>query len=365
MKSLLIILTVNFLFLDFLSAQKRNSRNLHDSSEEHLFPGTGFFIKNRKPYEDYQAKAWFKEAYLLEKEEKTSKALSLYEKFTKRRSDAILKIDAKTYKVAPESLFRAATIREARGDWSKSFDHLKLIAQAYTDYDFELVADSLMRISERLAKEKLPYRWGIIPRFRSGNQDRSRFNEISSLTKGPKHAPRALMVLAEISIKDNKEEEAVDALIRLVDLYPDHYLSEKAYFLIAQVYENMVAGPAYDQGATMKSLNFYEDYLILYENAPERDIHETDEKYDARIKDYGLRKKNAELGRIRMRETLASSKLEIGSYLENYGKYFITRWRDLGDEPSLQFYNEAITVAPESEAARIAEKKILNLKNGE
>ena len=59
-----------------------------------------------------------------------------------------LKIDAKTYKVAPESLFRAATIREARGDWSKSFDHLKLIAQAYTDYDFELVADSLMRISK-------------------------------------------------------------------------------------------------------------------------------------------------------------------------------------------------------------------------
>ena len=37
------------------------------------------------------AKAWFKEAYLLEKEEKTSKALSLYEKFTKRRSDAIFK----------------------------------------------------------------------------------------------------------------------------------------------------------------------------------------------------------------------------------------------------------------------------------
>ena len=34
------------------------------------------------------------------------------------------------------------------------------------------------------------------------------------------------MVLAEISIKDNKEEEAVDALICLVNLYPDHYLSE-------------------------------------------------------------------------------------------------------------------------------------------
>jgi len=365
LKYLLVILSFSFIGIDFLWAQKSSSRKANDPSEEYLFPGTGFFIKDRKPYEDYQAKAWFKQAYLLEKEDKASKALSFYEKFTKRRSDATLEIDSKTYKVAPESLFRAAKIREQKGDWSKSFDNLKLIAQAYTDYKFELVADYLMRISERLANEKLPSKWGIIPRFSSGSQDRSRFNEISSLTKGPKHAPRALMVLAEISIKDNKEEEAVDALTRLVNLYPDHYLCEKAYFLIAQVYEKMVSGPAYDQGATMKSLNFYEDYLILYENAPSRDIHESKEKYDSRIKDYALRKKNAEQGRIRMRESLALSKLEIGSYLENYGKYFITRWRDLGNEPSLQFYNEAITVAPESEAARIAEKKILNLKNGE
>ena len=71
--------------------------------------------------------------------------------------------------------------REARGDWGKSFSHLKLIAQAYTDYDFELVADSLMRISERLAKEKLPSGWGIIPRFRSGNKIVPDSNEISSL----------------------------------------------------------------------------------------------------------------------------------------------------------------------------------------
>ena len=33
------------------------------------------FIKNRKPYEDYQAKAWFKSLFI-KKEEKTSKALS-------------------------------------------------------------------------------------------------------------------------------------------------------------------------------------------------------------------------------------------------------------------------------------------------
>ena len=64
-----------------------------------------------------------------------------------------------------------------------------------------------------------------------------------------------------------------------------------------------------------------------------------------------------------MRATLAASKLEIGNFVENYGKYFITRWRDLGSLPAMQFYNEAITIAPESEVARDAEKKILNLRS--
>ena len=66
-----------------------------------------------------------------------------------------------------------------------------------------------MRVSERLAKDKLPRKWGVIPRFRSGTQDRSRLNQIAGLARGPRFAPRALMALAEISIKDDKTDEGV------------------------------------------------------------------------------------------------------------------------------------------------------------
>ena len=103
-------------------------------------------------------------------------------------------------------------MREKKGDWQKAFQHLRLIAEAYTDYDFERVAESLMRIAERLAKDKLPRKWGVVPRFRSGVQDRLRLNQIAGLARGPRFAPRALMALSEIAIKDNKEEEAIDAL---------------------------------------------------------------------------------------------------------------------------------------------------------
>ena len=352
-----------FFSVIFSEAQNRNSASSSNSVEnEYLFPGTGFFIKNRKPYDKIEAKVWFKEAYDLEKEQKESKSLKLYEKFSKRRSDVEVSIDGQTYQIGPESLFRAAKIRESKGDWSKSFEHLRLIAEAYTSYNFEVVVESLMRVAERLAQEKLPRKWGVIPRFRSGIQDRSRLNEIAGLARGPRFAPRALMALAEISIKDEKNEEAVDALDRLVNLYPENYLGEKAYFLLAMIYKNKVAGPSYDQGATLKALNFFEDYLILYAEAPLQSPHENGADYQKRLDETKERKANAEKGRKEMREVLAASKVELGAYVEKFGKYYLTRWRELGNGPSIHFYNEAITTAPESTAAREAEQKIANLR---
>ena len=72
--------------------------------------------------------------------------------------------------------------------------------------------------------------------------------------------------------------------------------------------------------------------------------------------------KLAEDGRNEMRQVLATSKLEVARYMEKYGKYFLVRWQELGNRPALQFYNEAINSAPESEAARIAEKKVAELR---
>ncbi|OUU40507.1 MAG: hypothetical protein CBC16_06125 [Verrucomicrobia bacterium TMED56] len=361
-KLLLTIIISNALFSFVLLGQQSNSR-YKEEEKEYLFPGTGFFVKNRKPYENNEAINWFREAYSLELKGEYGKALSLYEKFSKRRSDALVKIDSKQFKVGPEALFRAARIRETRGDWSKSFDLLRLIAQAYSDYEFDIVASSLMRVAERLANEKLPKKWGLVPRFRSGSQDRMRLNQIAGLAKGPKFAPRALMTLAEISIKDDREEEAIDALQRIINLYPENFLCEKAYYLTADIYREMSSGSSYDQGKSVKALNYYEDYLILYQEIPPRGVHETEKDFKLRNIQYSQRKELAEEGRKFMRETLAASKLEIGTYIEEYGKYYLTNWQELGDGPALQFYNEAVTVAPESAAARAAEKRIANLKN--
>ena len=362
---LLLALTLGLLELPAVSPGDRGryqSNSSSDKGKEYLFPGTGFFKKNRDPINAEQAKEWFLAAESKVKTGDLRKALDIYENFAKRRSDATLTRENEQIQIGPEALFRAAIIRENRGDWQKAFKHLKLIAEAYTDYNFERVAESLMRIAERLAKEKLPRKWGVIPRFRSGNQDRMRLDQIAGLARGPKFAPRALMALAEIAAKDNKDDEAIDALERLVNLYPENYLCEEAYFLLAKIYESRVSGPAYDQGSTLKALNFFEDYIILYSKSPPRSKHEEGEAYQSRLTEAKERRTQAELGRKKMRETLAASKVEVGRFVEKYGQYFMVRWKELGNGPALQFYNEAITTAPESEAARVAEKKVAKLR---
>jgi outer membrane protein assembly factor BamD len=372
MKALPLFLLVTILFsLLELSAvspgdrRPNQPRSSSDSGKDYLFPGTGFFRKNRSPIEGEQAKRWFLEAESEQKTGDLKSALDLYENFAKRRSDSVLIRNKVEIQVGPESLYRAAIIREKKGDWQESFKHLKLIAEAYTDYNFERVAESLMRIAEKLAKDKLPRKWGFVPRIRSGNQDRIRLGQIAGLARGPKFAPRALMALAEIAAKDKKEDEAIDALERLVNLYPENYLCEEAYFLLAKIYETRVSGPAYDQGATLKALNFYEDYVILYSKSPPRSKHEQEDDYRIRLKEAEVRRSLAEKGRRKMRETLAASKVVLGQFVEKYGRYYMVRWQELGNKPALQFYNEAITTAPESNAARVAEKKVAELRAGD
>ena len=87
--------------------------------------------------------------------------------------------------------------------------------------------------------------------------------------------------LAEIAAKD-KEDESIDALERLVNLYPENYLVKKLTFFWPE-FMNRGYPVVYDQGATLK-LNFYEDYIILYSQSPP-DKHEQEDDYRIRLKE--------------------------------------------------------------------------------
>lgn len=360
-----LLLSISLTLTCLLSANPRD-RTDQSKDKTELFPGTGFFIRNYEPYEDAEAAEWYRQAVFFEKSGRTSDALKLFEKFTKRRSDHVILHEGAKVSVGADALYRAAMIRERKGDWKKAFDHLLLVAKAYMDYDFEKTAQAMLSLGEKLAKQDLPKKWGFVPRFRSASEDRARLYQIADIAKGPQFAPRALMISAEISIKDELSEEAVDALERLINLYPRHPLSEKAYFLLAEIHASKVAGPLYDQGVTRKSRDYYDDYIeTFYDDQPARSPGETLEDFLERVEGWKVRRISAKQGRAAMTEMLASSKLELGEYVEKYGRYFMSNWQELsetGGNPSLRFYYDAEDVDRDSEAGREARKRIDALK---
>ncbi|MFP6854325.1 MAG: hypothetical protein VB980_00970, partial [Opitutales bacterium] len=173
------------------------------------------------------------------------------------------------------------------------------------------------------------------------------------------YAPDALMASAEIARQDDKEIDAIDSLERLINLYPEDRLTEKAYFDLAVIHESMVKGPLYDQGATLKAVNFYEDYLILFETI-KRAPRENETSFSQRREAWKVRLVKAEQGLARMRDMLARSKLEIGKFYHQHGHKFSPHGST--ETPARQYYNEAITLAPNSESARTASELLKQLE---
>ena len=161
------------------------SKSDESDEEKHLFPGTGFFIKNYDPYPADISESWFRNASKLYDAGDLKEALEIFEKFTLRRCDHRMDLDGESILIGPEAIYRAAMIREQIGDWKKAFDHLHLIAEAYVLYDYEIVAESLLRIAEKLATIELPKKWGFLPRLKVSFRRSNEIKQNSQTFQGP------------------------------------------------------------------------------------------------------------------------------------------------------------------------------------
>ena len=104
---------------------------------------------------------------------------------------------------------------------------------------------------------------------------------------------------------------------------------------MAQTYSNLVNGAEYDQGSTRQAISYYEDFLILFPQ-------------------------NSSLGEVEsklvaMEDLLARSRLNLGDFFYNYRS---------NNTAALVFYNDTITIAPESEAAEEARARIADIEAG-
>ena len=277
--------------------------------------------------EEAEARILFEDGQTAMQAGKTRRAYGKFKKITKDYQRTI---------PAPDAMLEMARIEQKRKKWNDSFRTLQRTIVRYPDYEgFQIIVAEQFKIATELMNGARGRVLGFIPTFKNSKKAREYYETVVANAPYSDYAPLALMNIAIISDKRDEPEYAIDSLDRLINIYPDNMLAPDAYFQLAAVFSSLVDGPAYDQGSTREAISYYEDFMILFPNSP-------------LVGD-------AEAGLDNMREVYARSKFNLGEF------YFLYRRNTTA---SLAFYNEAITVAPESKTAVQAQERVDYIKNG-
>jgi len=252
-------------------------------------------------------------------------AIKLYTTVNKRYPNSVF---------AAEALYRAGAIYQKREQFLKAFDtYQQMLARYPSSEKFTQVVGEQYRIASQLFEGKRTRIWGIIPGFRNREKALEYFELIVQTAPFSDYAPLALMNAARGYKQIDEVPAAIDALDRMINTYPRSVLTPDAYLKIAQTHASLVDGPYYDQASTKEAITYFEDYMILFPG------------------DAGMA--TAEKGLAEMKTILAQSKLTMADYYLKYRRNY---------QAAKVFYNEAITVYPDSKVAEQARAKLVDVE---
>lgn len=256
-----------------------------------------------------------------EQEGNDGRALKAYRKVTREYAKSIY---------APEALYRTAQVRLKQKRYPKAFDALQQIVSNYPNYErFDQVIGEQYRIATLRAEGARGRFLWVLPGFKNRSLAVNHYEQVVANAPYSDYAPLALMNLARLHKRLGDEESAIYALDRIINSYWQSVLTPDAYLRLAQTHASLVEGPLYDQASTKEAITLFEDFMILFPGDPN-------------IAD-------AEEGLASMKTVLAESKMKIGDF------YYSKR----GNLTAAKvFYNEAITIYPDSAVAARARTKL-------
>ncbi|MBL9202345.1 MAG: tetratricopeptide repeat protein [Opitutaceae bacterium] len=236
---------------------------------------------------------------------------------------------------APEALYRSAKLRLGRKEYTKAFDDFQTVLGRYpnTRRFNEIVGEQYRIAAALLDGARGRMLWGLLPGFRQRDKALEYFETIIANAPYSDYAPLALMNVARGHQKLGNNEDAIDALDRMINNYSQTLLAPDAYLKLAQMHASLVDGPYYDQGATKESITYFTDFMLLFPS-------------DANIA-------AAEKGLDGMKTMLAESKMRMADF------YFYKR---SNFKAARVFYNEAITAYPESAIAQKAKGRLAEVE---
>lgn len=261
-------------------------------------------------------------ARLAEERGSAGSAIKAYTKAAKKYPNSVY---------APEAYYRSAKLRLARRDYLKAFDDFQQIIARYPNTKrFNEIIGEQYRISSALLDGARSRSWGWFPGFKNREKSLGFFETILINAPYSDYAPLSLMNIARGHQKLKNHEEAIDALDRMINTYPQSLLTPDAYLKIAQTHSTLVDGPYYDQASTKEAITYFTDFMLLFPS-------------DGSI---GA----AENGLDGMKSMLAESKMKIADF------YFYKRNNFTAAKV---FYNEAITAYPDSAVANRAKERLV------
>lgn len=236
---------------------------------------------------------------------------------------------------APEALYRSAHLRLAGRDYQKAFDDFQGVVGRYpnTKRFNEIIGEQYRIASALLDGARGRILFGLLPGFTARDKALEYFETILANAPYSDYAPLSLMNIARGHQKLNQIEDAIDALDRMINNYPQSLLAPDAYLKLGQTHATLVDGPYYDQGATKEAITYFTDFMLLFPS------------------DSGVAA--AEKGLDNMKNMLAESKMKIGDF------YFYKRDNFTAAKV---FYNEAITSYPESPIAKRAKARLVDVE---
>lgn len=260
-----------------------------------------------------------------EDQRKFGDAAKAYERVGKRFGNSVY---------APEAFYRAARMRLARGQFFRAHENFQQVVGRYPNYPrFSEIVGEQYRIASALLDGARNRVWGIFPGFTNREKSIEYFEILLATAPYSDYAPLSLMNIARAHQRLGNDEEAIDALDRMINNYSQSLLAPDAYLKLAQAHASLVDGPFYDQASTREAITYFEDFMILFPS-------------DASVG-------SAEKGLNDMKQVLADSKMRMADF------YFYKRSNYVA---ARVFYNEAITVYPDSAIAAKAREQLARVE---